>query len=238
MPRLPYDAVDILLIDVIGKNISGSRLDVNVVARKDRYHQPAPDTNPRIKMIAIRDLSVQTHGSNVGIGLAEFCRSRAIEQMNVDRTRINVQTGGYPVEAGSALKSKTPCDCNCQNSIKMKTDAKGSRFHAMSGRNLEPETKQYRQSTTGDTSPAGSTPRTDCSVAGLRTGSQDGGTPVPTQGRPDFCRSDRVFVSRFFTYAPIRGGTSPSFGICASSGSTDTARPSIASKALRASIDV
>ena len=56
MPRLPYDAVDILLIDEIGKNISGSRLDVNVVARKDRYHQPAPDTNPRIKMIAIRDL--------------------------------------------------------------------------------------------------------------------------------------------------------------------------------------
>ena len=42
---------------------------------------------------------MQTHGSNVGIGLAEFCRSRAIEQMNVDRTRINVQTGGYPVEA-------------------------------------------------------------------------------------------------------------------------------------------
>ncbi|MCH2211090.1 MAG: lactate racemase domain-containing protein [Fuerstiella sp.] len=99
MPRLPFDAADILLVDEIGKNISGSGLDVNVVGRKDRCHQASPDINPRIKMIAIRDLSVQTHGSAVGIGLSEFCRSRAIEKMNIEMTRINVQTGGYPAEA-------------------------------------------------------------------------------------------------------------------------------------------
>ena len=99
MPRLPFDDVDILLIDEIGKNISGSGLDVNVVGRKDRCHQTDADTFPRIKMIAVRDLSNQTHGSAVGIGLAEFCRSRAIEKMNVEMTRINVQTGGYPAEA-------------------------------------------------------------------------------------------------------------------------------------------
>ncbi len=107
MPRLPFDSVDILLIDEIGKNISGSGLDVNVVGRKDRCHQTAADTIPGIKMIAVRDLSVQTHGSAVGIGLAEFCRSRAIDKMNADMTRINVQTGGYPAEAMLPLDYRT-----------------------------------------------------------------------------------------------------------------------------------
>ena len=98
-PRLPFQSAHILLLDEIGKNISGSGMDVNVVGRKHLVHQSAEEEYPKIKMIAVRDLSPMTHGSAVGIGLAEFCLTRVIEKMDVNATRINVLTGGNHIEA-------------------------------------------------------------------------------------------------------------------------------------------
>ncbi len=98
-PRLPFRTADILLIDQIGKDISGAGMDVNVVGRKHQFHRSADDEYPKIKMIAIRDLSQRTQGSAIGIGLAEFCRTRAIEKMDVQKTRLNVLTAGHHAEA-------------------------------------------------------------------------------------------------------------------------------------------
>ena len=98
-PRLPFRTADVLLIDEIGKDISGAGLDVNVVGRKHQFHRAADDEYPKVKMIAIRDLSQNTHGSAIGIGLAEFCRTRAIEKMDVQKTRLNVLTAGHHPEA-------------------------------------------------------------------------------------------------------------------------------------------
>ena len=99
MPRLPFQAADILLVDEIGKNISGSGLDLNVVGRKHLWHQPAEHEVPKIRLIGVRDLSRLTHGSAVGIGTVEFCRSRALERMDVGMTRVNALTGGFTMEA-------------------------------------------------------------------------------------------------------------------------------------------
>ncbi|MDE2757107.1 MAG: [Fe-S]-binding protein, partial [Acidobacteriota bacterium] len=99
MPRLPFQAADILLVDEIGKNISGSGLDLNVVGRKHLWHSPAENEVPKIRIIAVRDLSSLTHGSAVGIGTVEFCRRRALEKMDVDMTRVNALTGGFTMEA-------------------------------------------------------------------------------------------------------------------------------------------
>ena len=57
MPRLPFDRVDILIIDEIGKNISGAGMDTNVVGRKFQMHAAAPDEYPKVKRIFVRGLT-------------------------------------------------------------------------------------------------------------------------------------------------------------------------------------
>jgi hypothetical protein len=95
MPRLPFDDVHVLVIDEIGKNISGSGMDTNVVGRKYHAHEPATNETPRVKRIIVRGLTEATHGNASGIGLAEYCTRRALEQVNVEITRINCLTAGH-----------------------------------------------------------------------------------------------------------------------------------------------
>lgn len=99
MPKLPFDHADFLVIDEIGKEISGAGLDTNIVGRKHYDHFPAPDEYPKIKRIAVRGLTEATHGNATGIGMVEFCRTSVLEQMDVEMTRINCLTSGH-VTAG------------------------------------------------------------------------------------------------------------------------------------------
>ena len=99
MPRLPFDAADILIVEEIGKNISGSGMDTNVVGRKASDHKAGDDEVPKIMRIVVRGLTPETHGNATGIGMAEFCRSDVVDQMDVEITRINCLTGGHPTAA-------------------------------------------------------------------------------------------------------------------------------------------
>jgi hypothetical protein len=96
MPRLPFDHADILLVDEIGKEISGCGMDTNVVGRKRHEHEAASDEFPKIKRIIIRGLTQQTHGNATGLGRAEFCLTRAVKAMDMRTTWINVTTAGNP----------------------------------------------------------------------------------------------------------------------------------------------
>jgi hypothetical protein len=99
LPRLPFKTADILLLDQIGKNISGSGMDTNVVGRKFNDHVAWENEWPKIKRIVVRDLTDETHGNATGIGMSEFCRTRVVDKMNVSYTRINCLTGGHPTAA-------------------------------------------------------------------------------------------------------------------------------------------
>ena len=99
LPRLPFKLVDILFIDEIGKNISGAGMDTNVVGRKFQLHSAAADEYPKVKRIVIRGLTPETSGNASGIGMAEFCTSRTIREMNVNFTRINCLTSGHVAAA-------------------------------------------------------------------------------------------------------------------------------------------
>jgi hypothetical protein len=99
LPRLPFRVVDILFIDEIGKNISGAGMDTNVVGRKFLSHAAAPDEYPKVKRIVVRGLTDETSGNASGIGMAEFCTSRTIRDMNVAFTRINCLTSGHVAAA-------------------------------------------------------------------------------------------------------------------------------------------
>lgn len=99
MPRLPFDQADLLIVDEIGKEISGAGLDTNIVGRKYYDHFPAEHEFPKIKRIAVRRLTEATHGNATGIGMVEFCRTDLLEQMNEEVTRLNCLTSGH-VTAG------------------------------------------------------------------------------------------------------------------------------------------
>jgi hypothetical protein len=88
-----------LLVDEIGKNISGTGLDTNVVGRKFLDHVAAEHEYPKIRNIVVRGLTEETHGNATGIGLVEFCLTRAVEQMDIHITRTNCLTGGHATGA-------------------------------------------------------------------------------------------------------------------------------------------
>ena len=95
MPRLPFSHVDLLLIDEIGKNISGTGLDTNVVGRKFHDHEAAENEFPKIKLIAVRGLTAASHGNALGLGIAEFCKSQVIRQTDLQTTRLNAIVAGH-----------------------------------------------------------------------------------------------------------------------------------------------
>lgn len=95
MARLPFDFVHLLLVDEIGKNISGTGMDTNVVGRKFNDHKAVEGETPRVRRIAVRGLTQATLGNASGIGIAEFCLSRALAQADLEATRINCLTAGH-----------------------------------------------------------------------------------------------------------------------------------------------
>jgi Lactate racemase N-terminal domain len=99
MPRLPFREIGLLIIDEIGKNISGSGMDTNVVGRKFVGNPDQGRDEVCCKRIFIRGLTEETHGNACGIGLAEFTNRRTVEQMDVNVTTINALTGGHPAAA-------------------------------------------------------------------------------------------------------------------------------------------
>lgn len=89
MPKLPFTEIDVLLIDRIGKNISGTGMDTNVIGRKHSEHAPGA---PTVKRLIVRGLTNETQGNATGIGFSEFCLSRVVEGMDREVTILNCLT--------------------------------------------------------------------------------------------------------------------------------------------------
>ncbi len=99
IPRLPFPQVDLLIIDQIGKDISGTGMDTNVIGRKD-YRYPCPEeVFPKVTRIYARDLTEETHGNATGIGIADFAHTRLVEKIDHPLTNINCLTGDNPKAA-------------------------------------------------------------------------------------------------------------------------------------------
>lgn len=96
LPRLPIRDADLLIIDEIGKDVSGSGMDTNVVGRKrSGRFDPGPKDQPIMRYIFIRGLSAHTHGNATGLGLADFTTKRLVDAMDYKSTVINCLTGGF-----------------------------------------------------------------------------------------------------------------------------------------------
>jgi hypothetical protein len=107
MAKLPFKHADVLLIDQIGKDISGTGLDTNVVGRKFDDHKAVEGEYPKVKVIALRGLTEATHGNAVGLGIAEFCRSQLLRETDLHATRLNAITASHLAAAMLPLDYET-----------------------------------------------------------------------------------------------------------------------------------
>ena len=94
MPRIKFDDVDVLIVEQIGKNISGTGMDPNIIGR-DSYGQ-IPGAVPRVKRIIIEDLTEDSHGNAIGFGMADFILRRAFEKVDLEMTYTNGMASGNP----------------------------------------------------------------------------------------------------------------------------------------------
>ncbi|HUG42860.1 MAG TPA: lactate racemase domain-containing protein, partial [Acidobacteriota bacterium] len=105
MPSLPVSRADLLILDEIGKNISGVGMDPNVTGRWYRLGSCWQET-PDVTRIAVLDVTDASGGNAVGIGLADFCSRRAIEKMDPRATALNAVTAGHLVPAKIPITSE------------------------------------------------------------------------------------------------------------------------------------
>ncbi|MBC7114818.1 MAG: hypothetical protein PWR13_687 [Archaeoglobi archaeon] len=98
MARIPFKEIDVLIVEEMGKNISGTGMDTNVTGRFwiPGEHEPRA---PKIKRIVVLDLTEETYGSAVGIGLADITTQRLVSKINYQATFLNALTAGWPETA-------------------------------------------------------------------------------------------------------------------------------------------
>jgi hypothetical protein len=112
--RIPMP-LDILIVDEIGKNISGAGMDTKVVNRSVYGdYNPWPD-EPRIERVFVRDLSSSSYGNAIGLGMADVVHDRMLPKIDWNATRINSLTASTP----SAIRTPIhyPSDRECLEKI-------------------------------------------------------------------------------------------------------------------------
>src|SRR5207248_7101225 len=77
MAALPFDRLDVLIVDEMGKNVSGTGMDTNILGRMFVPGVPEEES-PRITTVVVLDLTEESHGNALGIGLADFTTERVV----------------------------------------------------------------------------------------------------------------------------------------------------------------
>jgi hypothetical protein len=95
LPTIPFDEVDVLVVDRMGKDVSGSGMDTNVIGRLVFGPEPAPET-PNIERIFVRGLTEASHGNATGLGSADFIHADLFEAINLPDTLVNGLTASAP----------------------------------------------------------------------------------------------------------------------------------------------
>ena len=109
MARLPFDQIDVLIVGELGKNYSGTGLDPNVIGRQRVETMPDLPT-PVITRLAVLDLSVETRGNALGIGLADLTTERLVRRIDPEPMRVNSLTSNFLTRARVPLALPTDRD--------------------------------------------------------------------------------------------------------------------------------
>jgi hypothetical protein len=93
-PMLPIDQLDLLIVDQIGKDVSGTGMDTNVIGRIRIDGQPEP-RRPKIRTIVALSLTEASHGNAVGVGLADLISRGLRDAIDGEAMAVNVITSGF-----------------------------------------------------------------------------------------------------------------------------------------------
>jgi hypothetical protein len=92
LPRVPFDALDVLIVDEMGKNISGTGMDLNVIGM---WRRIGGEQRPYFKYIVALDLTEESHGNALGIGMADLTSKRLVDKIDLHATYTNVITTNF-----------------------------------------------------------------------------------------------------------------------------------------------
>jgi len=92
LPRVPFDPLDVLVVDEMGKNISGTGMDNNVIGIGPRVGGKMEMGHPVVMTIVVLGLTPETHGNANGVGLADITTRRLVDAIDYKATYTNVLT--------------------------------------------------------------------------------------------------------------------------------------------------
>ena len=112
MARLPGERIDVLIVDALGKDVSGAGMDPNVIGRDltGLVYTPETPPLPRVQQIFVRDLTPDTEGNATGIGLADVALGRAVAKIDPVSTWMNCITSKNPAAARVPMAFATDRD--------------------------------------------------------------------------------------------------------------------------------
>ncbi len=111
MGKIPVRALDVLIVDEIGKNISGAGMDTKVINRSIQCHyNPWPEL-ARIERIFARDLSSLTYNNGVGLGMADIVTDRLVSRIDWAATHVNSLTASTPSAIRTPIHFATDREC-------------------------------------------------------------------------------------------------------------------------------
>ena len=112
MGRIPFPALDVLVVGECGKNYSGAGMDSNVVGRMLIEASPEAETNvPRVTRMACLDVSPESHGNATGIGIADLTTNRALAAIEPGPFRMNNLTARFLWRSKLPLAFDTDREC-------------------------------------------------------------------------------------------------------------------------------
>jgi hypothetical protein len=91
--RIPFPELDLLIVDELGKNVSGTGMDTKIVGRGVKL---APGEAPQIRLIYVRDLTPESGGNALGVGLADAIHERLYRKIDLQRMYANARTSMNP----------------------------------------------------------------------------------------------------------------------------------------------
>ncbi|MGH2371254.1 MAG: hypothetical protein ACRDI2_24020, partial [Chloroflexota bacterium] len=93
LPRIPFEHLHVLVVDWIGKNISGSGMDPNVIGM---WRRLGGERKPDYRRIVVRDVTPESHGNAIGIGWADFTTRRLVDAIDYPAMYMNCLTANAP----------------------------------------------------------------------------------------------------------------------------------------------
>lgn len=110
MGRLPFEQLDVLVVGELGKNYSGAGMDPNVLGRL--FVECSEEfTSPRITRICVLDVSPESHGNAVGVGLADLTTDRLLKAIDPVPFRMNTLTSCFLHRAKLPIGMASDRDC-------------------------------------------------------------------------------------------------------------------------------